>query len=230
MSEGSVTVAVMAYNEVHTLERVVRETREALERLARPYELLIIDDGSTDGSGELADRLAAELSSVRVVHHPTNLALGGVYRTGFDEARSDLLTFMPADGQFPADTVRRLVEGVRDADLALGYLPDFKRPLVAEVLSFAERALYAVVLGRLPRFQGMFMVRTRLLRELPLKSTGRGWAIVMELVLRATRGPYRVVSVPTEIRPRTSGHSKVSNLPTIWVNFKQTLELRRLLD
>ncbi len=144
--------------------------------------------------------------------------------------RTELLTFMPADGQFPPDTVNRLLAGIEGHDLALGYLPNLKRPLVSEALSFAERALYAVVLGRLPRFQGMFMVRTRLLRELPLRSSGRGWAIVMELVLRATRGPYRVVSVPTEILPRTRGQSKVSNLPTIWVNFKQTLELRRLLD
>lgn len=230
MSRDSITVAVMAYDEVHTLERVVRETHAELVRSGRDHELVVIDDGSRDGTGELADRLASELPNVRVVHHPTNLALGGVYRTGFDEARCDLLTFMPADGQFPADTVRRLYEGIEGNDLALGYLPDFKRPLLAEVLSFGERALYAMVLGRLPRFQGMFMVRTRLLRELPLRSHGRGWAIVMELVLRATRGPYRVVSVPTEIRPRASGQSKVSNLPTIWVNFKQTLELRRLLD
>ena len=70
----------MAYCEVASLEAVTRELRDALVALGRPYELLLIDDGSDDGTGALCDRLAGELSGVRVVHHPTNLGLGAVYR------------------------------------------------------------------------------------------------------------------------------------------------------
>ncbi len=75
MMSESVTVAVMAYNEVHTLESVVRGTLEVLRASGREHELLIIDDGSDDGTGELADRLADDLAGIRVVHHRQNLAL-----------------------------------------------------------------------------------------------------------------------------------------------------------
>jgi hypothetical protein len=67
------------------------------------------------------------------------------------------------------------------------------------------------------------------LRQLPLKSSGRGWAVVMELILRADRGGRRVVSRPTTMRPRSSGRSKVQNLRTIVSNTRQMIELRRLL-
>lgn len=230
MSAPSVSVVVMTYNEVVTLESVVRGCVETLATLGVPSEVVIVDDGSTDGSGAVADRLADELPTVRVVHHSENRALGGVYRTGFDEARCDAVTFLPADGQFPPDTITRLHAALASgADLALGYLPDLRRSVVSELLSFCERALYAIVLGPLPKFQGMFMVRTAVLRALPLRSEGRGWAVVMEMVLRVARGPYRTASVPTQLRPRTSGHSKVNNLRTIVENTKQTLALRALL-
>ena len=86
-SRFDISVMVMAYNEVGNLEPVVRELVRELHLLARPWELVIIDDGSTDGTAALADALAAGISGVRVLHHETNQGLGGVYRTGFAGAR-----------------------------------------------------------------------------------------------------------------------------------------------
>ncbi len=73
------------------------------------------------------------------------------------------------------------------------------------------------------------MIRRELLDGLELKSTGRGWAIILELIIRTMRGGYRVISVPTEMRPRMSGKSKVNNPRTILANLKQAFMLRRLL-
>jgi hypothetical protein len=87
-----------------------------------------------------------------------------------------------------------------------------------------------LLFGSLPRFQGVLMFRRSLLDELELKSTGRGWTVLMELIIRASRGGYRLVSVPTEMRPRMSGKSKVNNLRTIWANLKQVFALRRHLQ
>jgi len=73
------------------------------------------------------------------------------------------------------------------------------------------------------------MFRQTLLQEFELKSTGRGWAVLMELIVRASRGGYRIISEPTEMRPRMSGRSKVNNLATILANLKQVLTLTRYL-
>ena len=224
-----ISVAVMAWNERESVDGVARAAHATLSRTGHPFELLLIDDGSSDGTGEACDRVSAELAEVRVVHHAGNLGLGGVYRTGFSAYRGDLLTFLPADGQFPADTITRLLAGIAGHDMALGYLDQRERPWLGRLLSLVERGLFRALLGPLPRFQGMFMVRRRVLEELPLGSRGRGWGIVMELLLRASRGPYRIASVATELLPRANGRSKVNNLPTIWANTRQLLALRRIL-
>jgi dolichol-phosphate mannosyltransferase len=228
----------MAYNEAENLEAVVRELAGALASLGGDHELVIVDDGSADGTGTLADRLAAEPRGdggpeVRVIHHPTNRGLGGVYRTGFEGARGELLTFFPADGQFPASIVTQFFPLMAEHDLVLGYLPTREGggagALLARGLSRAERVLYRLLYGSMPRFQGIFMLRRSVLAEIPLHTTGRGWGVVMEMVLRVWRGGYRVTSVPTPFRPRLAGRSKVMNARTIWINLQQAVALRQTL-
>jgi glycosyltransferase involved in cell wall biosynthesis len=222
------SVVVLAFNEEKNLQPAVAELLGELKTLGRSWELVIVDDGSSDGTGQLADALAAREPGVRVVHHPRNLGLGGGYRTGFREARGEWLTFFPADAQFPATIISQFVAASGDADMVLGYLP--ARPdLVGRALSFAERVLYRLLFRRLPRFQGIMLFRRRLLDEIPLTSEGRGWAVVMELLIRASRGPYRLVSLPTQVRPRLSGESKVNNVRGIVANLKQLWQLANRL-
>ncbi len=155
--------------------------------------------------------------------------LGGVYTTGFTHAQGDFVTFFAADGQLPATIIKQFIPLMDNADMVLGYLPNRNSSLLAKSLSKAERVLYRLLFGPLPNFQGALMFRRTLLNELELKSTGRGWAVVMELIIRASRAGYRLVSVPTEMRPRISGKSKVNNLPTICANLKQLFALRRYI-
>jgi dolichol-phosphate mannosyltransferase len=219
------TVVVMAYNEAATLESTVRELTAAI---ADVDELLIVDDGSTDDTGAIADRLGRESRRVRVLHHTKNAGLGGVYRTGFAEARGDLLTFFPADGQFPAGIIADFRPRITSADLVLGYL-DTPRGLVPHLLSSLERLLYRLAIGPLPQFQGVLMIRTQRLRSLTLTSRGRAWTILMELLLRAQRAGWRIVSVPTTYRRRRHGRSKVQNVRTIVSHLWQLVALRRTL-
>jgi len=223
--ESGISVVIMTYDEAETLEKTVREITAELQSLQHKFEILIVDDGSTDGSGALGDRLAKEDPAVRVIHHTQNLGLGGVYRTGFSEAKLDFVTFFPADSQFPASIISRFLPLLKENDLVLGYLPNRKESFVKRFLSGGERLLYRLLFRTFPRFQGIFMIRRQLLQDMNLVSRGRGWAILMELILRVRDAGYRVLSVPTEIRPRQSGASKVSNLRTIWSNFRQMIGL-----
>lgn len=226
----TVSVVVMAFNEVANLQDVVIQINGALALLpggpARDDEILIVDDGSTDGTRAVADALADAIAGVRVVHHPMNRGLGGVYRTGFENANQDLIMFFPADGQFPAAIISGFYPLMPDHDLVLGYVSQRSRSLLAKGLSFAEKALYRILFGPMPKYQGVFMVRRAVLSAVPLETTGRGWGIVMEMIIRICRGGYRVKSVPTALTPRTSGRSKVNTLGSIWINLKQTIALR----
>lgn len=220
-----VSIIVMAYNEAATLTQVLAEIHAAMRLSSYSYEVVIIDDGSTDGTGRIADDLACAHRGVRVLHHPVNLGLGEVYWSGFRAASGELLTFLPADGQFSPAVVTRFASCAQGADLVLGYLPGMKRTPVARVLSAAERLLYRLMFGRLPRFQGVMMIRRTLLAGLGLQLHGRGWGVVMELIVRASRAGKLIVNEPTELRPRLSGRSKVNNLRNIRANLSQALAL-----
>ena len=170
------TVALALYNEKESLRAAVADILSAPLPAGWRLELLIIDDGSTDGSAAIADELAAGDPRVRIVRHAPNKGLGQVYRTGFDAARGDWLTFLPADGQMPMSEVLRLVhaqEGGKN-ELVLGILPKGRESWTGHILSTLERMVFRLLFGRTPPFQGIFLVKTDMLRKLPFYSRGRG--------------------------------------------------------
>ncbi len=216
----------MAYNEEHGLEPTMRELVEVMETQGLDWEAVIVDDGSSDGTAAVASRWASD--NIRVVRHEPNQGLGAVYRTGLREASGDWITFLPADGQLPPRNLPRFLELRSDYDLLLGTLALRKRSLAGRVLSFVERLMYRVLFGYFPPFQGLFMARRELTQGLRSPS-GRGWGVVMELILRAVKNGARWRNVACEFHPRLSGHSKVQNLRTISANLRDLLTLRSLL-
>ena len=220
------SVVLMAFNEAASLAGVTSEIHGALASLGTSYELLIVDDGSSDGTGRIANEMAATLAAVRVCHHDANFGLGAVYRTGFAEARGDLVTFFPADGQFPATIIGHYLAAIDDTDMILGTLPDRGGPVTARLLSWAERLLLRALFGHFPRFQGIVMFRRSLLDGTRLVSQGRGWTVLMEFILRQARTGARIKNLPITIRPRADGASKVNNLRSITSNLRQVLALR----
>lgn len=225
-SQPTFSVMVMAWNEINHLEEVVFDLTNELTRLGKPFEIIIIDDGSTDGTAAVADRLATELIHLRVIHHPYNQGLGAVYRTGFEEARGEWLSFFPADGQFSAKILGDYAAYMDNADLILGFLEHRERPFLGRLLSWSERILLRMLFGHFPRFQGILLFRRQLLLQHHLVSEGRGWIILMELILRSIRQGARYQCVPISLRPRRSGRSKVNNLKSIGSNLGQLAALR----
>lgn len=226
----SLSVFVFAYNEAESLEAVVNEIADTLKELNRPYEIVIIDDGSSDSTGAIADELARKFRNTSVIHHVRNLGLGSVYKTAFANARCDLVTFFSGDGQFSPQIIRQFLPLMEKMDMVLGYLPNRKDSSLSKILSGAEKILLGILFGPMPKFQGVLMFRRKLLDEIELKSKGgRAWTVLLELIIRTARGKYRITSVPIKMRPRMSGRSKVNNLPTVWANLKQAFILHRYI-
>lgn len=226
----SISLFIFAYNEEKSLGIVAKEFHDFLSGLGRIFEIIIIDDGSSDGTGVIADRLSRENSHISVIHHERNYGLGSVYRTAFKNSRNDLVTFYFADGQFSAWTINKFLPLMEENDMALGYLPRRKDSLLSRFLSRVEKFLFYLLFGPIPRFQGVMMFRMRLLDKINLKSPGgRSWTVLMELIIRAQRNKYRITSIPIEMNPRLSGSSKINNLATITANLKQLIALRTYL-
>ena len=110
-----------AFNEVDNLEGAVADIVWAASEVLTDYEILIIDDGSTDGTGALADRLAPENPRIRAIHQPTNMGIAAAYERALREARLDYFSFLAADGEIARESVRDILGSVGRADIVAPY-------------------------------------------------------------------------------------------------------------
>jgi dolichol-phosphate mannosyltransferase len=217
-------IVIPTYDERENLATVVGLTRAALASCDPPVEgtVLIVDDGSPDGTGQLADELARAHEDVRVHHRPRKSGLGGAYLAGFGQALmagADFVVEMDADlSHDPAD-LPRLIEAARQgADVVLGsrYLPGGGVegwPLHRRLLSRAGGRYAAMLLGvPLTDLTGGFKCfRARALRALdPDLVHSRGYAFQIELTYQAARAGMEIAEVPIVFREREHGRSKMS--------------------
>jgi dolichol-phosphate mannosyltransferase len=210
------TVCLPTYNERENLETMLR----ALE--PHGVEVLVIDDNSPDGTGELADRLAAELEFVSVLHRSRKEGLGPAYIAGFRRALADgaeLVLEMDCDFSHDPEDVRRLIAAAQDgADVVLGsrYVEGGSignwgavRRAVSAGGSWYARTLLGVRVRDLTG--GFKCYRRAVLERIDLDAIdSRGYAFQIETTYRALRAGFRVVEIPIRFADRTEGQSKMS--------------------
>jgi dolichol-phosphate mannosyltransferase len=209
-------VVVPTYNEADNLERIVTRLLQAVP----PTDVLVVDDGSPDGTGDIADRIAAADPRVSVVHRSAKAGLGAAYLHGFAAALErgyDVVGEMDADGSHQPEQLDRLVAALADADLVIGsrWVPggrvvNWSRGRLA--LSRGGN-LYARTLLGIPVRDvtaGFRLFRATTLRRLDLGTVESvGYCFQADLTVRTLRAGLRVVEVPIEFRERERGVSKM---------------------
>jgi dolichol-phosphate mannosyltransferase len=211
------------FNEAENIEAILRAADAVLADSApEGHRILVVDDGSPDGTGQIADRLAAELGNVEVLHRTQRQGLGPAYLAGFAYALGrDASHVMEMDSDFSHDPgdLARLLGAVRDgADLALGsrYVAGGGVTDWGLLRQFVSRggSWYArVVLGLKVRdlTGGFKCFRREVLETIDLPTVrSQGYAFQVELTYRAVNAGFTVVEVPITFRDRQLGHSKMS--------------------
>jgi len=209
------TVCLPTYNERENLERMVRTL------VGLGVRVLVIDDNSPDGTGEIADRLAEELEPVSVLHRPRKEGLGPAYIAGFGEALrdgADLVLEMDCDFSHDPADVPRLISAAGEADLVLGsrYVPGGRVGNWGPLRRFISRggSLYAQMILGLPVRDltgGFKCYRRAVLEALPLDEIhSKGYAFQIETTYRTLRKGFRVREVPITFVDRVEGGSKMS--------------------
>lgn len=210
-------VVIPTYEEAESLESIVAAVRESLPAA----RVLIIDDSSPDGSGEIADRLAAASEDVEVLHRPAREGLGPAYLAGFRralEGGAERIVQMDADFSHDPADLPRLLEAAENADLVVGsrYVPGGGvtewgplRRLISRGGGTYARALLGVPVRDLTG--GFKCWRGETLRSIDLDAIdSKGYAFQIEMTYRAIRDGRRVVEVPIVFRDRRVGKSKMS--------------------
>jgi dolichol-phosphate mannosyltransferase len=228
---GPLWVIVPTYNERANLEPLVAAVRAELDRYVPDHRVLIVDGNSTDGTSEIADRLAHEDPHVEVLHEPGKRGLGRAYVAGFRRALSEgaeLVIEMDADFSHDPAYVPRLIDATREADLALGsrYVPDGGvenwgpgRRFISRGGCWYARAVLGIDVRDLTG--GFKCFRRAVLDAVDLDSIrSEGYAFQVELTYRALQAGFRVVEVPIVFTERQAGRSKMSRrimLEAIWM-------------
>ncbi len=213
-----VWLVLPTYNEAANLESIVAAIRA---RLPRGGRVLVVDDNSPDGTGEIADRLAAADDAVAVLHRPAKQGIGPAYVAGFREALAggaELVAQMDADFSHDPDDLPRLIDAAGDADVVLGSryvsgggVADWGpgRRAISRGGSAYARALLGVGVRDLTG--GFKVFRRRVLEAIALETIpSLGYAFQVETTYRAIRAGFRVVEVPITFRDRRVGDSKMS--------------------
>jgi dolichol-phosphate mannosyltransferase len=218
------------YNEAENIERVVRASVARLAATGLPHRVLVVDDGSPDGTGAIADRLASELVPVEVLQRGRKEGLGPAYLAGFAlalQGGADLVLQMDCDFSHDPADLPRLIKAAETADLVLGsrYVPGGGirewgplRRLLSLGGSWYARAILGVPIHD---FTGGFKCfRRRVLEEIDLERVhADGYGFQIELTYRAIQAGFAVEEVPIVYRARHAGSSKMTAriaLEAVW--------------
>jgi glycosyltransferase involved in cell wall biosynthesis len=217
----------MAYNERGAIESQVRDTLAFLAAETGDSEVVVVDDGSTDGMGEVVDSLAAADARVRVVHHPRNLGMGMAIRSGYAAATKEFVTQLPGDGQVRPGTLRRFLPLLADHDLVLSTYERRGDGLLRACVTTGYQATALALLGNRCAFTGTMVFRRSLLSRVRL--TCDSFLVNVELPLKLMSLGVRPGHVTIECLARSHGRSKVLSGRRVARVVREMWRLRREL-
>ncbi len=228
----SLSIVLPAYNEEENVERAVNHVSEVAQGLDREYEIILVNDGSADRTGEIARQLEGRVPQFRLVEHYPNRGYGGALKAGFEAATKDLIAFYPGDAQFDFAEIERLLEPAEsgEADVVCGYRFDRQDHFVRKLNAFGWNSVVRVLFGQLCRDIdcGFKLFRRDILDHVQIASDGA--MIDTEFLAGAKARGYRIAEVPLTHLPRGAGEATGANLAVIVKAFRDLVRFRARLS
>jgi NAD(P)-dependent dehydrogenase (short-subunit alcohol dehydrogenase family) len=218
LASHSLSVFVAAYNEFENLTPTVEVVLKALSISVEDFEVIIVNDGSTDGTNRVADELAVKYTQVRALHNSKNMGLGYSYIRGVEESLKGSFVFIPGDNTWPYRSLVELFGNLGKADVITSYTtnPEIRplgRQIVSSVYTWALNAVFGL---HMRYFHGLTIYPLSFLRAHPI--TTYGFASMAEALLRAVNEGLSFIEVAVPIEERATGSSKalsVKNLVSV---------------
>lgn len=219
-----------AYNEEANLSLTVEKAIPVLKRVADKFEILIINDGSKDKTGEVAERLAKKYSFIRVIHHNPNRGYGGAFKSGIYNSKYEWITFTDSDGQFDFSEITKFIEKQRQtgADLVIGYYLKRAVPFVRILGSkFWEMAVFFLFGMKVTDTDcGFKFFRKKVVEAISQLEAERGPFINSEFLIKAQRCGFKIVEVGVHHYPRKAGRATGASFKVIYTGLKDLITLR----
>ncbi|HUG14015.1 MAG TPA: glycosyltransferase family 2 protein [Thermomicrobiales bacterium] len=207
MLDQKLTLVLPSHNEADNIEAVVKRALEVLPRVTREHEIIVVNDGSADDTGAIADRLSGSHETVWVVHHPVNRGYGAALTSGFDAATGDAIMFMDSDRQFDIAEINALLPYVPHYDVVAGYRIARQDPLYRRMYGKMFGLSVMVLFGlRVRDIDCAFkIVRAEMLQKIDLTTPGA--LINTEMLVKLKRRGATIAQVGVHHYPRHAGES-----------------------
>lgn len=205
----SISVFFPAFNDAENLRVQIPQTFETLQRLTADFEIIVVDDGSTDSTLEVLESLRRQFPVLRVVQHPHNMGYGAALQSGFSHASKELVFYTDGDGQYDVRELAKLLEKMADdIDVVTGFKMKRRdaahRAVVGRIYHWLVKIFFRL---RVSDVDCDFrLIRRRVMERVSL--TSRTGAICVDMMCQIERGGFRVVEVPVNHRPRLHGQSQ----------------------
>ena len=223
----SISVFFPCYNEQENVGRTVEKAIRVLEEFNADFDVIIVDDGSSDGTGKIAADIAVRDDRVKVVRHRRNLGYGAALQSGFEAATKELVFYTDGDGQFDISEMPPLLELMDQYDIVSGYRLDRKDSAMRKINGWCWTKLVCLLFGlKIRDIDCAFKLYKReVFDNIELSSTGA--LIDTEILARAARKGYRITQKGVHHYPRTAGEQSGANLRVILRAFKELFSLQR---
>lgn len=222
-SISELSVFLPAFNEEANLESTVKVVRENLERVADKWEIIIIDDGSRDRTGEIADSLRQKDKRIIVIHHNPNQGYGGALKSGFYNSSYKWIAFIDADGQFDFSEIDRFIDTQQKikADMVIGYYLDRKVSFSRKLNSKIWQAIVYLLFGLNVRDIdcGFKLVSKKIIDTIPRLESKRGAFISSEFLIKSKKAGFKIVEIGVHHYPRQQGEATGAKLNVVIQSF-----------
>jgi glycosyltransferase involved in cell wall biosynthesis len=227
---SSLSIVLPAYNEEANVASAVEQVSAVAQQLGMEYEIILVNDGSADRTGEIGRELMERVPHFRLVEHYPNRGYGGSLKAGFAAATKDLIAFVPADNQFDFGEIHLLLDALDGADIVSGYRAKREDHFVRRLNALGWNTLVRVLFGYLCHDIdcGFKLFRREILDHVTIISDGA--MIDTELLAGARARGFRIAEVPVTHLPRVGGEATGANFRVIAKAFRDLARFRRRLS
>ena len=213
---SELSVFLPTYNEEGNIENVTSQTKAALAKVASKWEIIIVEDGSSDKTPVITDKIARSDKHIRVIHHKPNRGYGGALKTGFGAAKYEWVAFMDSDGQFDFGEIDKFIVKKDEADLVLGYRKKRADSLMRKVFTFGWSLIARILLGLSVRdYSCGFKMIKKSVYEALLPLVGEEKVTQIEMLVKAKKMGFRFAEVGVNHYPRASGKQTGAKLKVV---------------
>jgi len=226
----SISVVFPAYNEAENIQETVTRAVSYMEKNFKDYEVIVVNDGSADGTHRIVENLASSNPNIILVNHPKNLGYGAALRSGFEKASLDYLFFMDSDGQFDISDVDRFLPFLGSFDIVIGYREKRADPFIRSLNTWLYHLFIKLIFRlKVKDMDCAFKMFPRSAYEAvrPIKSGGALFSA--ELLIKLKRKGFSIKEVPVRHFPRRFGKQTGANLRVILRMFKECWKLKNEL-